>query len=122
MMKFVHTLVPDLAFKVEQEQERKAEKKKAATTIVLDGKTVRSTVKIQQYDSPLHIISAQICEIGITLAQKSVDGKTNEIPATQQLIRSLKIAGCMVVADAIPNRNGASNYRCKSRLSSECKE
>ena len=49
MMKFVHSLVPDIAFKVEQEQERKAEKKKATTTIALDGKTVCSTVKMPAY-------------------------------------------------------------------------
>ena len=36
-------------------------------TVSLDGKTVRSTSKMESYDSPLHIISAQISELGITL-------------------------------------------------------
>ena len=44
-------------------------------TISLDGKTIRSTGKMKQYQSPLHIVSAQISELGITLAQKSVSGK-----------------------------------------------
>ena len=46
-------------------------------------------------------ISAQICEMGITFASKSVEGKSNEIPAVQQLIGELDIQGCMVVADAL---------------------
>ena len=70
-------------------------------TIALDGKTIRSTGKMDSYDSPLHIISAQLCELGITLASKSVEGKSNEIPAVQQLIGELDIQGCLVVADAL---------------------
>lgn len=46
-------------------------------------------------------ISAQISELGITLASKTTDEKSNEIPAVQELIRELDIAGCMVVADAM---------------------
>ena len=52
-------------------------------TIAVDGKTVCSTTKMSNYENPLHIVSAQISELGITLAQKSVDGKSNEIPAVQ---------------------------------------
>ena len=70
-------------------------------TIALDGKTIRSTGKMEEYDSPLHIISAQISELGITFASKSVEGKSNEIPAVQQLIEELDIQDCMVVADAL---------------------
>ena len=70
-------------------------------TISMDGKTICSTGKMESYASPLHIISAQLCELGITFASKSVEGKSNEIPAVQQLIGELDIAGCMVVADAL---------------------
>ena len=70
-------------------------------TISLDGKTIRSTGKMESYDSPLHIISAQLCELGITFASKSVEGKSNEISAVQKLIGELDIEGCMVVADAL---------------------
>ena len=73
----------------------------ALLIISLDGKTVRSTCKMESYDSPLHIISAQISELGITFASKSVQGKSNEIPAVQQLIGELDIQECMVVADAL---------------------
>ena len=70
-------------------------------TLALDGKTVRSTEKMKQYESPLHIISAQLSELGITLGSRSVDGKSNEIPAVQKLLSELDIAGCLVVADAL---------------------
>ncbi len=70
-------------------------------TISLDGKTIRSTGQIESYKSPLHIVSAQISELGITFAQKSVAGKSNEIPAVQELLGQLKISGCIVVADAL---------------------
>ena len=70
-------------------------------TVSLDGKTVRSTCKMESYDSPLHIISAQVSELGITFASKSVEGKSNEIPAVQQLISELGIRDCLVTADAL---------------------
>jgi predicted transposase YbfD/YdcC len=70
-------------------------------TIALDGKTIRSTGKMSSYKNPLHIISAQLSELGITFASKAVDGKTNEIPTVQELIAELNIKGCIVVADAL---------------------
>ena len=70
-------------------------------SVSLDGKTIRSTGKMERYDSPLHIVSAQLCELGITLASRSVDGKSNEIPAVQELLEELDISGCMIVADAL---------------------
>lgn len=70
-------------------------------TVSLDGKTIRSTGQMKNYESPLHIVSAQVSELGITFAQKSVSGKSNEIPAVQELLGQLEISGCMVVADAL---------------------
>ena len=70
-------------------------------TASLDGKTTRSTCKMKKYKNPLHIISAQIAELGITLGQQTVDGKSNEIPAVRDLIKLLNLNGCMIVADAL---------------------
>lgn len=70
-------------------------------TIALDGKTIRSTTQMKDYESPLHIVSAQLSELGFTFASKSVDGKSNEIPAVQELIGELDIRNCIVVADAL---------------------
>ena len=70
-------------------------------TISLDGKTIRSTEKMDSYENPLHIVSAQVSELGMTFAQKSVDSKSNEIPAVQELLEELDISGCIIVADAL---------------------
>ena len=86
LMKWAETILPE---------------NRKGLTISLDGKTIRSTGKMESYDSPLHIISAQISELGITFASKSVEGKSNEIPAVQQLIAELDIRDCLIVADAL---------------------
>ena len=70
-------------------------------TLSFDGKTIRSTGKMDKYDSPLHIVSAQVAELGITIGQQTVEGKSNEIPAVRKLIELLEIEGCVVVADAL---------------------
>ena len=70
-------------------------------TLAVDGKTVRSTEKMKNYQQPLHIISAQLSELGLTIASKSVQGKSNEIPTVRQLLEEMDISGCLVVADAL---------------------
>lgn len=70
-------------------------------TVSIDGKTVRSTGKMQCYSKPLHIVSGHLAELGITLGQKAVSDKSNEIPAVRELIEMLNIEGCLVVADAL---------------------
>lgn len=89
------------------------------TTISLDGKTIRSTIGMKNMSSPLHIISAQICELGITLASETVADKSNEIPAVQRLLEKMDIEGCIVVADAdaLSAENRGDHRRWKGRLS-----
>jgi hypothetical protein len=83
-------------------------------TISLDGKTVRSTGKMEKHGNALHIISAQIAELGITFGRQAVDGKTNEIPAVRNLLNLLEIKGCMIVADAMHcQRETAKAIRAK---------
>lgn len=55
---------------------------------------------MSSYSKPLHIISAQISELGLTLAQRRED-KSNEIPAVQELLKELNIKGHVVVTDAL---------------------
>jgi predicted transposase YbfD/YdcC len=52
---------------------------------------------MDKYESPSRIISTRLAEQGITLAQRTVDGKSNEIPAMREL---LDIEGCIITADA----------------------
>lgn len=41
--------------------------------------------QMSSYESPLHIVSTEISELEMAFAQKSMDGKSNEIPAVQEL-------------------------------------
>ena len=71
-------------------------------TVSVDGKSVRSTGKMRKYNgNALHIVSAQLAEMGLTFAQQTVDSKSNEIPAVQALLKELDIRGCLVTADAM---------------------
>lgn len=77
-------------------------------TVSFDGKTICSTANMECYENPLHIVSAQISELGLTFGQEAVSGKSNEIPATQRLIKTLKLKGCVVVADALNCQKGTA--------------
>jgi len=67
----------------------------------MDGMTIRSTGRMDGYESPMHIVSAHIADAGLTLAGLRVDGKSNEIPAVRELISLLEVEGCVIVADAM---------------------
>ena len=49
----------------------------------------------------MHIISAQIARLGLTLAQDTTSEKSNEIPVIRELLEMSKLEGCMIVADAL---------------------
>jgi predicted transposase YbfD/YdcC len=70
-------------------------------TMSFDGKTICSTGKMDGYTEALHIVSAHIAELGLTIGQKAVDSKSNEIPAMRDLLELLDIQGCVIVADAL---------------------
>ena len=70
-------------------------------TLSFDGKTICATEKMEKYQRPLHIVSAQIAELGITFGQYAVSDKSNEITAVRKLVGLLEMEGCIVVADAL---------------------
>ena len=83
-------------------QEDGENKERRGLTVSLDGKTVCSTGKKKKNNgTALHIVSAQLAELGLTFGQQAVDGKSNEIPAVRSLLSELDVRGCLVVADAL---------------------
>jgi len=70
-------------------------------TIAIDGKTIRSTEKMSGYESPIHIVSAYISELRVTIGQLAAEGKGDEIGTVQELIGMLELSGALVVADAL---------------------
>lgn len=70
-------------------------------TVAFDGKTLRGSFDQASGRSALHSVSAWVCGLKLCLGLKSVDDKSNEIPAVQQLIDLLDLAGAVVTADAM---------------------
>lgn len=70
-------------------------------TVAIDGKTLRGSQDRSQGKSALHSISAWVCGLRMCIGLKSVDDKSNEIPAAQELIKMLDLKGAVVTADAM---------------------
>jgi predicted transposase YbfD/YdcC len=73
----------------------------ADKTIAIDGKTIVSTEKIKRLEKPIHIVSAYISELCLTLGQKSAASKGKEVSAFCDLLDMLELSGALVVADAL---------------------
>jgi predicted transposase YbfD/YdcC len=70
-------------------------------TVAFDGKTLRGSFDKASAKSALHSVSAWACGLKMCIGLKSVEDKSNEIPAVQQLIDMLDLAGAIVTADAM---------------------
>jgi predicted transposase YbfD/YdcC len=73
----------------------------ADKTIAIDGKTIVSTERIVRLEKPIHIVSAYISELCLTLGQKAAEGKGKEVSAFWDLLVMLELSGALVVADAL---------------------
>ncbi|GFH43484.1 ISAs1 family transposase [Lactococcus hodotermopsidis] len=69
--------------------------------IAVDGKAIRSTSQKGKPHSALQILSAYLTESGITLGQRSIHEKTNEIPVFQEMLEMLDVKGKTITADAL---------------------
>ncbi len=69
--------------------------------VAIDGKTMRRSHDKSIGKDAIHIVSAWARSNGISLGQKKVDEKSNEITAIPELLRLLDISGCIVTIDAI---------------------
>lgn len=70
-------------------------------TVAFDGKTLRGSFDSSSSKSALHSVSAWACGLRMCLGLNSVDDKSNEIPAVQELIDLLDLKGAVVTADAM---------------------
>ena len=68
--------------------------------IMLDGKAIKATEAKKTIQTMMNIVTAY-ADNGISLGQITVDNKSNEIPAVQELIDMLDIKGKVVTADAM---------------------
>lgn len=68
--------------------------------IAIDGKTVRRSHDRKRELGPLHLVSAFAAENGLTLGERAVDTKSNELKAIPKLLETLRVKGCIVTIDA----------------------
>jgi len=69
--------------------------------IAVDGKTLCGSKTASDGTGALHLISAYTTEAGVVLAQRAVDGKSNEITAIPELLDMLNLEGAIVSIDAM---------------------
>ena len=70
-------------------------------TVALDGKTLRGSHDKSRGKSALHSVSAWVCGLKMCIGLKSVEDKSNEIPAVQALIEMLDLKGAIITTDAM---------------------
>lgn len=79
-------------------------KRPAQAVIAVDGKTERAASGVGKStgkESKLHIISAFVTEVGISLGQVAVSEKKNEIVEIPVLLKELDIKGDIITIDAM---------------------
>lgn len=74
-------------------------KQKEMQSVAIDGKALRSSQRQGAVDA--HLLSIVSHHLGFTLLQKSVDDKTNEIPAVQKMLADFAVEGKIFTLDAM---------------------
>ncbi len=69
--------------------------------VAIDGKTLRRSANRSKGQAALHLVSAWSVENGLTLGQRAVEGKSNEITAIPALLPLLDVSGALVTIDAM---------------------
>ncbi|MBI5004969.1 MAG: ISAs1 family transposase [Candidatus Lloydbacteria bacterium] len=68
--------------------------------VAIDGKTARRSHGKSAGPAALHLVSAFATRNGLTLGERAIDTKSNELKAIPKLLRILALSGCIVTIDA----------------------
>jgi predicted transposase YbfD/YdcC len=69
--------------------------------VAIDGKTLKASKQARDGGGALHLVQAYLCEAGLTLGQRPVAAKSNEITAIPPLLELLALKGAIVTIDAM---------------------
>jgi len=69
--------------------------------LALDGKEIRASHNAKSNTPAVLLLSVLATDLNLVIAQKKVDGKTNEIPTAQEVLGTLALQGATVTADAL---------------------
>ncbi len=67
--------------------------------LAIDGKTMCASLKSGALIS--HLLSVVSHELGVTLTQKGVSDKTNEIPVSTEILKNFDVSGKVITTDAL---------------------
>ncbi len=67
--------------------------------IAIDGTTMRASQRSGAITS--HLLSVVSHELGVTLTQRSVSDKTNEIPISTEILKAFDVSGKVITTDAL---------------------
>lgn len=73
---------------------------RASIQVAIDGKTMRGTIPTGSHQG-VHLVSAYQVGAGITLKQRAVCAKANELTVAPQLLAELNLEGVVVTGDAM---------------------
>jgi len=76
--------------------------------LAVDGKTLKGAVRPD--GSQVHLLSALLQEQGLTVAQREVAAKTNEIPELPHLLEPLELTDRVITADALHTQRKTASY------------
>lgn len=82
---------------------------KTGKHIAIDRKAVRAATKKAEKGTIPYVLSAFMCGCGISIGQKEVREKTNEIPKIPKLLDLIDITGCTITIDAIGTQTEIMN-------------
>lgn len=83
--------------------------------IIIDGKAVRAATEKAKNGNTPYIVSAYLADLGISIGQKKVEDKTNEITEIPKLLKLLDIEGCIITIDAIGTQEKIMNQIKKQK-------
>jgi hypothetical protein len=86
--------------------------------IGIDGKTLRGARRDD--GTKVHLLSAFIHQQGITLAQKEVSAKSNEIPAAIPLLEQLDLKNKIITADALHTQKDLARFIVREKQADYC--
>lgn len=74
---------------------------KTGKHIAIDGKAVRAATKKAAKGKIPYVVSAFMCDCGLSIGQKEIGEKTNEITEIPKLLDLIDVNSCFVTIDAI---------------------
>ncbi len=86
--------------------------------IGIDGKTIRGAHRSN--GSQVHLLSAFFHQEGLTIAQREVSSKTNEIPEAKPLLAPLDLKGKIVTADALHTQKALARFLVEDKQADYC--